>query len=58
MTAGDLGARQSWVQGNALQWQVGGWLWLLAIFSWMALLVVLSWSYLPPIAWQGCCNRA
>jgi hypothetical protein len=32
---------------HPLSWQIGGWLWLLAIFAWMVLLVVLSWSYLP-----------
>ena len=28
-------------------WSLGGWLWLLALFSWMVLLTALTWSYLP-----------
>jgi hypothetical protein len=39
--------RQVWVQENQVVWMIGGWLWLLAIFSWMVLLVALIWSYLP-----------
>lgn len=44
---GDLMVRQSWLLELALQWRVGLWLWLVAIFSWMVVLVVLTWNYLP-----------
>jgi hypothetical protein len=39
--------RQAWLNDNPLLWQLGAWLWLLAIFGWMLVLVVVSWSYLP-----------
>lgn len=39
--------RQAWLDANGLIWMVGGWLWLLAIFTWMVLLVAFMWSYLP-----------
>ena len=44
---GDLTVRQSWLLELALQWRVGWWLWLVAIFGWMVVLVVLTWHYLP-----------
>jgi hypothetical protein len=43
----DFSARQNWILNHALQWSLGWWLWLIAVFSWMLLLVVLGWSYLP-----------
>ncbi len=42
-----LSARQSWVLNHVGPWNLGGWLWLLALFSWMVLLTALTWSYLP-----------
>lgn len=39
--------RQGWMLDHPVQWMVGWWLWLLAIFGWMWLLVALSWTYLP-----------
>lgn len=42
-----MNARQAWMLHHAAQWNLGWWLWLLAIFSWMVLLVVLAWGYLP-----------
>jgi hypothetical protein len=45
--AGVQFVRYGWLLKHPLSWQIGGWLWLLAIFAWMVLLVVLSWSYLP-----------
>jgi hypothetical protein len=39
--------RQAWLAAHPLQWQVGWWLWLVAIFGWMLLCVVMSWHYLP-----------
>ncbi len=46
-TAGVQLPRQVWLQENETLWMMGGWLWLLAIFSWMVLLVAFMWSYLP-----------
>ncbi len=43
----ELSVRQGWLLAHTSQWSVGGWLWLLALFSWMVLLVTLTWSYLP-----------
>jgi hypothetical protein len=43
----ELSARQNWMNTHAAQWGVGGWLWLLSIFSWMMLFVTLMWGYLP-----------
>ncbi len=43
----NISTRQTWVLNHAVQWGLGWWLWLSAIFSWMVLLVALSWSYLP-----------
>jgi hypothetical protein len=45
--ASDSGTRQIWLHDHVGEWNLGWWLWLIAIFSWMVLLVVLSWSYLP-----------
>ena len=39
--------RQGWLLENPTLWQVGGWLWLLAIFGWLWLLMALAWTYLP-----------
>ena len=39
--------RGEWMAGNQATWTLGGWLWLLAIFSWMVLLVTLIWAYSP-----------
>jgi hypothetical protein len=39
--------RKNWLIEHAGLWELGGWLWLIAIFSWMVLLVALMWSYLP-----------
>lgn len=39
--------RQAWLLNHTALWNLGGWLWLLALFSWMVLLIVLTWSYLP-----------
>jgi hypothetical protein len=39
--------RQAWILEHPVQWMVGWWLWLFAIFGWMWLLVTLSWTYLP-----------
>lgn len=44
---GTLAARAEWLLHHGWQWQLGWWLWLVAVFSWMVLLVVLTWSYLP-----------
>lgn len=45
--------RQAWVLDRALLWQLGWWLWLVAIFSWMVVLIVLHWSYLPAHRVEG-----
>lgn len=45
--------RQAWMLNHQAQWNLGWWLWLLAIFSWMMLLTVLTWSYLPAHRWAG-----
>jgi hypothetical protein len=45
--ASELLTRQVWVVNHPFQWNLGWWLWLLAIFSWMLLLVALLWSFLP-----------
>ena len=37
--------RQGWLLENPTLWQVGGWLWLLAIFGWLWLLMALAWTY-------------
>ena len=39
--------RGEWMLNNQATWTIGGWLWLLAIFSWMVLLVTLMWAYSP-----------
>jgi len=39
--------RQVWLMGHSRGWQLGWWLWLLALFAWMVLLVALLWAYLP-----------
>ncbi|MDE0200239.1 MAG: hypothetical protein OXK78_18665 [Caldilineaceae bacterium] len=38
---------QPLAEGSLWQWGMGGWLWLLAIFSWMVFLVVLKHRYSP-----------
>lgn len=44
---GVLIPRLAWVLNHPATWQVGWWLWLLAIFGWMGLLITLLWAYLP-----------
>jgi hypothetical protein len=44
---GVLIPRLAWVLNHPATWQVGWWLWLLAIFGWMWLLTTLMWAYLP-----------
>jgi len=44
---GSLPSRQTWLLEHRRAWDVGLWLWLLAIFAWMLLHVTLIWSYLP-----------
>jgi len=39
--------RKEWILTNIGLWEVGWWLWLLAIFGWMLLLVTLMWRYTP-----------
>lgn len=39
--------RKDWILTNVGLWEVGWWLWLLAIFGWMLLLVTLMWRYTP-----------
>lgn len=39
--------RQAWLLDQSVLWNIGIWLWLLAIFGWMLMLVALTWSYLP-----------
>jgi hypothetical protein len=46
-TASQADLRQIWLRDHLVEWSLGWWLWLIAIFSWMMVLVVLSWSYLP-----------
>ena len=40
-------AQQRLAEGSLWQWDLGGWLWLLAIFAWMVLLVALKHRYSP-----------
>lgn len=46
-TANGIATDQSWMLDHTGQWMIGGWLWLLALFSWMVLLTALAWGYLP-----------
>ena len=39
--------RQAWLLENPSLWQIGWWIWLLAIFCWMVLLIMLAWHLLP-----------
>ncbi len=39
--------RQAWLLETGPLWQIGAWLWLLAIFGWMLVIVALMWSYIP-----------
>ena len=47
MMAEEWSARQIWLSGHAAAWQLGWWLWMLAIFAWMVFLVVVIWAYAP-----------
>jgi len=39
--------RQAWLLDNSPMWELGLWLWLVAIFSWMLLLITFMWRYTP-----------
>ena len=44
---GVLIPRLAWVLNHPATWQVGWWLWLLALFGWMWLLITLVGAHLP-----------
>ncbi|MBW7883049.1 MAG: hypothetical protein H3C34_10500 [Caldilineaceae bacterium] len=44
---GVLFIRQGWLLDNPALWQLGLWLWMVAIFCWMWVLISLLWHYLP-----------
>lgn len=44
---GVLLPRQAWILNSPVEWSIGWWLWLVAIFSWMLLLITFMWRYTP-----------